>query len=233
MKLLVSSKRLDHSQMTRNVFGSSDGRMYCKSKSDQRCKVRRWYSDTLLVFYTIHSLCLAMAERREEGSRSAPSIALGSWGQSAVFQDSFNPTYNIIFFETSIQLGRLHGGRVFSLDLILLRISHVLQYLWFFCRMLKCFCLSVKRTFCSLGVRVGWLGSGGQRRNFHWLPSPRWPWNWLPGPLSSRRPQEGGALCRLVVERASCVSAHISLSGQVLAVFEKAFAEEMARLSGS
>lgn len=83
------------------VFGSSDGRMYCKSKSDQRCKVRRWYSVTLLVFYTIHSLCLAMAERREEGreGRSAPSIALGSWGQSAVFQDSFNPTYNIIFLK--------------------------------------------------------------------------------------------------------------------------------------
>ena len=42
-----------------------------------------------------------------------------------------------------------------------------------------------------------------------------------------------GALCRLVVAKAPAGYLRISLSGQVLAVFEKAFAEEMARLSGS
>ena len=209
MKLLVSSKRLDHSQMTRNCVRKlrwKDDVNHCKFQSDQRCKVRRWYSVTLLVFYTIHSLCLAMAERREEGSRSAPSIALGSWGKAAVFQDSFNPQHHI--FETSIQLEGSMVGECLAWTSYFWGF-HTCYSICFFCRMLKCFCLSVK-TFCSLGVRVGWLGSGGQRRNFHWLPSPRWPWNWLPGPLSSRRPQEGGALCRLVVERASCVSAHIS-----------------------
>ena len=42
-----------------------------------------------------------------------------------------------------------------------------------------------------------------------------------------------GALCRLVVAKALAGYLRVSLSGQVLAVFEKAFAEEMARLSGS
>ena len=134
MKLLVSSKRLDHSQMTGNCVRKlrwKDDVNHCKSKSDQRCKVRRWYSVILLVFYTIHSLCLAMAERREEGreGRSAPSIALGSWGKAAYVSRQFQPNIQHHFCWNFYTAGRLHGGRVFSLDLILLRLSHVLQYM--------------------------------------------------------------------------------------------------------
>ncbi len=86
-------------------------------------KDARSTDDTLLYtefLHRVHSLCLAMAQRREEG-RSAPSIALGSWEQAAMFQDA-STQLTTSYFWNLYAARRLHCGRVFSLDLILLRL---------------------------------------------------------------------------------------------------------------
>lgn len=87
--------------------------------------------------HRVHSLCLAMAERREEG-RSAPSIALGSCEQAVMFQDASTQRITS-YFETSFQLEGSMVGECLAWT----------SYFWGFhtCYSIWFFCLSLKRTF--------------------------------------------------------------------------------------
>ena len=74
----------------------------CKSKSDQRCKVRRWYSVTLSVLHNPFTVPRNGWEKRRRTKRSQHSTR--QLRASSYVSRRFNPTFHIIFLKTSIQL---------------------------------------------------------------------------------------------------------------------------------